>query len=168
MFVMTLDEFETPSFAGKLAMLDQVLTADLFARVAGEVNALVETGRSYLPTHKKGETVAYSVLREKAPTLVSHYRSANMCRLVSRIVRAKVQPSPLHDERSCSVLFYERPGDHINWHYDHNFYRRRHFTVLIPAVNRGREGGLFGSPPAGQAGWARCGSGNTAQPAHPL
>ena len=40
------------------------------------------------------------------------------------------------------MLFYEKPGDHINWHYDHNFYRGRHFTVLIPIVNRGREGGL--------------------------
>ena len=43
MFVTTLDSFETPSFAGKLATLDQVLTADLFTRVAGEVNALIET-----------------------------------------------------------------------------------------------------------------------------
>lgn len=142
MFVTTLDAFETPTFAGKLATLDQVLTADLFARVAGEVNALIETERSYLPTHKKGGTVAYSVLREKAPALVSHYRSAAMCRLVSRIVGAEVQPTPFHDESSCSVLFYEKPGDHINWHYDHNFYRGSHFTLLIPVVNRGRDGGL--------------------------
>ena len=106
------------------------------------MSALIETERSYLPTHKKGGTVAYSVLREKAPTLVNHYRSAAMRRLVSRIVGAEVQPTPLHDESSCSVLFYEKPGDHINWHYDHNFYRGRHFTVLIPVVNRGRDGGL--------------------------
>lgn len=142
MFVTTLDAFETPSFTGRLATLDHVLTADLFARVAGEVNALIETERSYLPAHKKGGTVAYSVLREKAPTLVSHYRSATMRRIVSRIVGVEVQPTPLHDESSCSVLFYEKPGDHINWHYDHNFYRGRHFTLLIPVVNRGREGGL--------------------------
>jgi hypothetical protein len=82
MFVTTLDAIETPSFAGKLATLDHVLPADLFARVAGEVNALIETERSYLPTHKKGGTVAYSVLREKALTLVNHYRSAAMRRLV--------------------------------------------------------------------------------------
>ena len=72
-----------------------MLTADLFAHVVEEVNALIETERSYLPTHKKGGTVAYSVLREKAPTLVSHYRSAAMRRLVSRIVGAEVQPTPL-------------------------------------------------------------------------
>ena len=67
MFVTTINAFETPSFAGKLATLDQVLTADLFALVVKEVNALIETERSYLPTHKKGGTVAYSVLHEKAP-----------------------------------------------------------------------------------------------------
>lgn len=142
MFVTTINAFETPSFAGKLVTLDQVLPDDLFAQVAEEVNALIETERSYLPAHKKGGAVAYSVLRAKAPTLVNHYRSAAMRRIVSRIVGAEVQPTPLHDESSCSVLFYEKPGDHINWHYDHNFYRGRHFTVLIPVVNRGRDGGL--------------------------
>ena len=142
MFVTTVDAYEPPSFAGKLATLDHVLADDLFARVAEEVNALIETERSYLPTHKKGGTVAYSVLREKAPTLVNYYHSAAMRRVVSRVVGVEVRPTPLHDESSCSVLFYERPGDHINWHYDHNFYRGRHFTVLIPVVNWGRDGGL--------------------------
>ena len=47
-------------------------------------------------------------------------------------------PTPLHDQSSCSVLVYEKPGDHIGWHYDHNFYKGRHFTVLIPIVNRVR------------------------------
>ena len=142
MSVTILDALETPSFAGKLATLDHVLTPDLFALVVDEVNALIETERSYLPTHKKGGTVAYSILRKKAPTLMNHYGSAAMRRLVSRIVGVEVEPTPLHDESSCSVLFYEKPGDHINWHYDHNFYRGRHFTVLIPVVNRGRDGGL--------------------------
>ena len=26
-------------------------------------------------------------------------------------------------------------GDHIGWHYDHNFYNGRHFTALLPLVN---------------------------------
>ena len=142
MFVTTSDAFETPSFEGKLATRDNVLAADLFAQVADEVAALIETERSYLPTHKKGGTVAYSVLRENAPTLVSHFHSAEMRRLVSRIVGVQVKPTPFHNESSCSVLFYEKLGDHIGWHYDHNFYRGRHFTVLIPVVNRGCEGGL--------------------------
>ncbi len=41
------------------------------------------------------------------------------------------------------MLIYDRPGDHIGWHYDHNFYLGRHFTVLLPVVNNGHgPGGL--------------------------
>jgi hypothetical protein len=33
-------------------------------------------------------------------------------------------------------------GDHIGWHFDHNSYRGRHFTVLLPVENRGSASGL--------------------------
>lgn len=142
MTVTSLDAIDIPSFETKLAILDTALSPGLFARINAEVAALIETERSYLPTHKKGGTVAYSTLRERAPALVGHYLSKDLRQIVSRIVGLEISPTPLHDESSCSVLFYEKPGDHINWHYDHNFYRGRHFTVLIPVVNRGRDGGL--------------------------
>ncbi len=142
MTVTALDAIDIPSFESKLAILDTALSPGLFARINAEVAALIETERSYLPTHKKGGTVAYSTLRERAPALVGHYLSKDLLQIVSRIVGLEISPTPLHDESSCSVLFYEKPGDHINWHYDHNFYRGRHFTVLIPVVNRGRDGGL--------------------------
>lgn len=142
MTVTSLDAIDIPSFETKLAILDTALSPGLFARINAEVAALIETERSYLPTHKKGGTVAYSTLRERAPALVGHYLSKDLRQIVSRIVGLELSPTPLHDESSCSVLFYEKPGDHINWHYDHNFYRGRHFTVLIPVVNRGRDGGL--------------------------
>lgn len=127
-----------PSFAQRLAALDSVLPREDFARLVGEVEDLVETERSYLPAHKKGGTVAYETLERQTPSLVELYRSSELRSLVSDIVRLKVEPTPLHDQSSCSVLFYEKPGDHIGWHYDHNFYRGRHFTVLVPMVNRGR------------------------------
>jgi hypothetical protein len=139
---MSVTTFEIPSFETRLAALNNALAPDVFSQICAEVSALIETERSYLPAHKKGGTVAYSTLRGKAPTLVGQYQSKDMRRIVSRIVGLEVNPTPLHDESSCSVLFYDKPGDHINWHYDHNFYRGRHFTVLIPLVNRGREGGL--------------------------
>jgi hypothetical protein len=139
---MSVTTFEIPSFETRLAALDNALAPDVFSQICAEVSALIETERSYLPAHKKGGTVAYSTLRGKAPTLVGQYQSKDMRRIVSRIVGLEVNPTPLHDESSCSVLFYDKPGDHINWHYDHNFYRGRHFTVLIPLVNRGRDGGL--------------------------
>lgn len=134
----TLDH-PPPSFAQCLATLDNVLPPDDFARLVGEVEKLVETERSYLPAHKKGGTVAYETLAQRAPALVDLYRSQGLRRLISDIVKLPVEPTPSHDQSSCSVLFYEKPGDHIGWHYDHNFYKGRHFTVLIPMINRGRE-----------------------------
>ena len=142
MKIKQLELAALPSFAARIAWVDGVLESDAFAAVGREVEKLVETERSYLPAHKKGGTVAYSTLRERALPLVEIYHSAAMGELVSSIVGMSVGPTPLHDESSCSVLFYEKPGDHIGWHYDHNFYRGPHFTVLIPVVNRGREGGL--------------------------
>jgi hypothetical protein len=128
-----------PSFTQYLAVLDNVLPPDDFARLVGEMEELVETERSYLPAHKKGGTVAYKTLEHRAPGLVALYRSHGLRKLVADIVKLRIEPTPLHDQSSCSVLFYEKPGDHIGWHYDHNFYKGRHFTVLVPMINRGRE-----------------------------
>jgi len=49
-----------------------------------------------------------------------------------------VGPTPINDQSSLSLLFYNKPGDHIGWHYDHNFYRGRHFTLLLAIVNTGQ------------------------------
>ncbi|MDX2257399.1 MAG: 2OG-Fe(II) oxygenase [Hyphomicrobiaceae bacterium] len=129
--------------ADRLEVQAPALPAEAFERLKEAIEGLVDTERSYLPTHKKGGTVAYSTLRQSAPGVVEVYRSAELVTRVSAITGVAVVPTPERDESSCSVLFYERPGDHIGWHYDHNFYRGRHFTVLIPILNRGwRAGGL--------------------------
>lgn len=125
-----------PGFGDRLATLDGVLPKATFAEIEAEIAKLGNTERSYLPTHKKGGTVAYETLCEAAPNVVGLYLSPQFHALISGIVGERVVPTPLHDQSSCSVLFYERPGDHIGWHYDHNFYKGRHFTVLLPIVNR--------------------------------
>jgi hypothetical protein len=129
-----------PDFHDRLVTLPACLAPEDFERVKTAIVSLVGRERSYLPAHKKGGTVAYETLIEQAPEAVELYRSAEMRGLVSRIVGHPLVPTPLHDQSSCSVLFYEKPGDHIGWHYDHNFYRGRHFTVLLPIVNEGPAG----------------------------
>jgi len=129
-----------PSFERRLAVLDRPLSDADFRAVAAEIERLSGTERSFVPTHKKGGTVAYETLCVAAPRVVALYQSATFQDLVSRIVGVRVVPTPLHDQSSCSVLVYERPGDHIGWHYDHNFYKGRHFTVLLPILNRDAAG----------------------------
>jgi hypothetical protein len=125
-----------PSFAERLAVLPDAIPPSMFDSLNTEIIRLSRTERSYLPSHKKGGTIAYETLCKEAPGVVAFYLSPQMLDLVSSIVGVRVVPTPLHDQSSCSVLCYEKPGDHIGWHFDHNFYKGRHFTVLLPIVNR--------------------------------
>jgi hypothetical protein len=130
---------EMPSFERRLATLRDILAPETFTRIGEEIGGLVETERSFIPTHKKGGTIAYETLIANAPQTVSLYHCAEFHRILSAILGQKVMPTPPNDQSSLSVLFYERPGDHIGWHYDHDFYRGRHFTVLIAIQNRGHQ-----------------------------
>jgi hypothetical protein len=136
-----LNSRPAPGFAELFATVSDLLPPAVFDEVRGEIEALVQHERSFIPTHKKGGTVAYETIIARAPKVASLYHSPELAGFVSRVVGVKVEPTPLHDQSSLSVLFYDRPGDHIGWHYDHNFYRGRHFTVLLPMVNRGTAGG---------------------------
>jgi hypothetical protein len=126
-------------FSLALATFPEFLEASQLAALKEAVERVAGIERSYLPTHKKGGTIAYETLIAQAPVIAAFYQSAAMCRFVSSVVGVKVQPTPLHDQSSLSVLVYDRPGDHIGWHYDHNFYRGRHFTVLLPIINAGSD-----------------------------
>jgi hypothetical protein len=132
---------EIPSFDNRLASMRDILAPETFGRIGEEIGGLVETERSFIPTHKKGGTIAYETLIANAPQTVSLYHCAEFHRILSAIVGQKVMPTPPNDQSSLSVLFYERPGDHIGWHFDHDFYRGRHFTVLVAIENRGHQAG---------------------------
>jgi hypothetical protein len=134
---------EAPGFADRLVVVSDLLPAETLATLRAEAERLVGPERSFVPAHKKGGTIAYETLIEQAPAIVAFYHAADFQALISRLVGVRVQPTPIQDQSSLSVLVYEKPGDHIGWHYDHNFYRGRHFTVLIALTNEGRAvGGL--------------------------
>lgn len=137
-FQLTADDpqSERLSFAEPLAVIPQFLTDKSFQRLHDEIVELGQTERSYFPIHKQGGTVAYETLHEYAPRVVGFFHNEALRNFISQIVGEPVYPSPIHDQSACSLLFYTQPGDHINWHYDHNFYNGRHFTVLLPIVNQ--------------------------------
>lgn len=124
------------TFADRLAVVPDFVAADRLAALSAAVEALGRTERSFVPTHKKGGTIAYDTLRARAPEVVAFYQSAALIDRLSQIVGERLQVTPERDNSSCSILVYEQPGDHIGWHFDHNFYRGRHFTVLLPLINR--------------------------------
>ena len=126
-----------PSFAARLVTIADFLPADIRGRIVAESDALCATERSYLPLHKQGGTVSYETLRLQAPMVVALYQSLAMRKAIASIVGLDVETTPVTDKSSCSILYYVKPGDHIGWHYDHNFYKGRHFTVLLPLANQG-------------------------------
>lgn len=132
----TVEKHQIPSFVDHLAVIPNFLPAETFQQLHDEIVGMGQTERSYLPTHKQGGTVAYETLHENAPKVVAFFNAEALRDLFSAIVGERVSPTPLHDQSACSLLFYTQPGDHINWHYDHNFYDGRHFTVLLPIVNQ--------------------------------
>jgi len=128
-----------PSFDDRFCIVPDFLPPQLFASLQEEILRLAERDRTCVPTHKKGATISYDALRKHAPKTVSLYHSVQHQKVISEIVGAHLEPTPARDNSSLSVLIYDRPGDHIGWHYDHNFYQGRHFTVLIGIENTNRD-----------------------------
>ena len=134
-----------PGLRTHLAVMPDALGPPVLAvlREAALREAVVE--RSLVPGHKQGGTIAYDALWLRAPELVAFYRSTALARLVTAVTGVAVQCTPVKDQSSCSVLVYERAGDRIGWHRDLNFYRGRHFTVLLSLENRGDSGDALSS-----------------------
>jgi hypothetical protein len=101
--------------------------------------------RRSIPLHKKGATLSYEALHTRTPACVGLFHSPVLRRWISDVVGAEVWPTADYDQSACSVLYYTEAGDHINWHYDHNFYKGRHFTVLLSLVNHSADGKLSAS-----------------------
>ncbi|HSF66776.1 MAG TPA: 2OG-Fe(II) oxygenase [Nitrospiraceae bacterium] len=98
--------------------------------VRGEVN------RNYVPTHKKGGSVSYYTVMEKAQRFLDLYRSDTFIEFLSRLVRAKLILCPDSDPHSCALYYYTEPGDHIGFHYDRSFYKGARYTILMGLVAR--------------------------------
>jgi hypothetical protein len=136
-------DFQPPTspiagFEKRIISISHFLPADQFEEICREVTNLTGIERSFVPTHKKGGTIAYETIINHGPIIAALYHAPALRSFVSRIVGVRIAPTPLHDQSSLSILVYDRPGDHIGWHFDHNFYRGRHFTVLLTTVNSGQ------------------------------
>ena len=123
------------SFKDHLCVIADAFPCDAFVSLRAEILALAASERTCVPTHKKGATIGYDILRKHAPAVTALYHDPAFQDFIAGIVGADIGPTPLRDNSSLSILVYDRPGDHIGWHYDHNFYRGRHFTILVGIEN---------------------------------
>ena len=84
--------------------------------------------------NKHGITISTKNIVKHASNIINYYQN-DLCRLVSTQLNLKLFPTDLNMPTSCVLLIYENEGDWINWHYDHNYYDGRFFTLLIPITN---------------------------------
>ena len=125
----------------RLVRIDNFLAPEFLQQLRAEAESNIpRMVPSYIPTHKKGSTLSYENIHRYAHGCLGLYHSPELLEWVSTITGMAVDPTPDRDQSSLSVLCYKEAGDHINWHYDHNFYSGRHFTVLLSLVNESPSG----------------------------
>jgi hypothetical protein len=116
--------------------LERFLPADVVEHwLLPDVDRLrADVHRNYIPRHKKGGSVSYYALMEKAPVFLELYRSPAFIEFMSRLVKAPLMPCPTHDPHACALYYYTEPGDHIGFHYDTSYYKGARYTVLMGLV----------------------------------
>ncbi|MCP9471703.1 MAG: 2OG-Fe(II) oxygenase [Nitrospira sp.] len=95
-----------------------------------------ELNRNYIPGHKKGGSVSYYTVQEKAPRFLDIYRSESFKRFLNRLTDADVMVCPDNDPHACALYYYTEPGDHIGFHYDTSYYKGARYTILMGLVDR--------------------------------
>jgi alkylated DNA repair dioxygenase AlkB len=79
---------------------------------------------------KRQKCISLKRLQESLPEIVEFYKS--LPPIISKIIGAKVQITPLSEPNSLCLVVYEKEGDYIDWHFDTNHYNGRYFTLLLP------------------------------------
>jgi hypothetical protein len=92
--------------------------------------------RNFIPRHKKGGSVSYYTLVEKAPVLLTLYQAPAFIDFLSQLVETRVMPCPNDDPHACALYFYTEPGDHMGFHYDTSYYQGARYTVLLGLIQR--------------------------------
>lgn len=114
--------------------LDRALVEECLVPQAQGVKG--DLNRNYIPGHKKGGSVSYYTVMEKAPLFLDLYRSSAFMGFLSRLSHAKLMLCPDNDPHSCALYYYTEPGDHIGFHYDTSYYKGSRYTILMGLVDR--------------------------------
>ena len=81
---------------------------------------------------KRQKAISIQKLNVKLPEIVEWYKT--LAPQISETIGEKVNPTPLRQPNSLSLVVYEKEGDFIDWHFDTNHYNGRFFTLLVPVT----------------------------------
>ena len=122
---------------GELLTVHNFLPQHVVDQLMEEVNDVrPQLNRNYIPTHKKGGSVSFYLLRKMAPTILALYRSPTFMNWLSRLAGVPLLLCPDDDPHACALYFYTEPGDHIGFHYDTSYYKGARYTVLLGLVDQ--------------------------------
>jgi len=96
-----------------------------------EITSFTENIANCALPNKAGVTIPTNQIVKNSESIINFYQN-ELRNKISDLLGFKVYPTDLSFPTSCVLLIYEKEGDWINWHYDHNYYNGRFFTVLIP------------------------------------
>ena len=108
------------------------------AFVSQALTLKADLNRNYIPGHKKGGSVSYYTVQEKAPQFMDLYRSSSFRNFLNRLTNVQLLLCPDNDPHSCALYYYTEPGDHIGYHYDTSYYKGARYTILMGLLDRSR------------------------------
>ncbi len=98
-----------------------------------------DLNRNYIPGHKKGGSVSYYGVIEKAPAFLELYRSPAFRSFLNRLTNVDLLLCPDTDPHACALYYYTEPGDHIGFHYDTSYYKGARYTVLMGLLDQSQQ-----------------------------
>ncbi|MFO0774774.1 MAG: 2OG-Fe(II) oxygenase [Nitrospiraceae bacterium] len=114
--------------------LSRALVEDVFVPQAQAVKG--ELNRNYIPGHKKGGSVSYYQVAQRAPRFLELYRSDAFRQFLERLTSVRLDLCPENDPHACALYYYTEAGDHIGFHYDTSYYKGARYTILMGLVDR--------------------------------
>jgi hypothetical protein len=124
-----------------LIKYSNVLSSQQFNKIKNEaLNHQVEKNRSkqYTSYWRKGEASNLTKLIKSCPDVIRLYMNNDIINLHKKY---KIKRVPLNDTNSLGLLYYNKKDDHINWHYDFNYYFGKRYTALLCLENINKETG---------------------------
>jgi hypothetical protein len=85
--------------------------------------------------HKQGGSLSYWDILDHCPAVFNLYNSDELLNYVRRVTGvSSLVHSPKSDPHSAAVYWYDRPDDHVHWHWDTSWFRGVRYTMLLPLV----------------------------------
>lgn len=122
----------------ELVFFERIVPEAVVARMVSEYAALRRhVHRAWVPTVRKGGTVARRHIADAAPWMHALYASPRLLHFLSALAGKPLSPKPTRDDNACALYVYERPGDGMCLHYDRcSAAEATSYTALIGLVDR--------------------------------